>query len=428
MSDELDFDLSDLTEARKETKNPFEVYSLNRNPFPKSAIADEERARAEKFSRCRKNALKKMQSFIKTVYVSRRWSGLILKGEVGSGKSHTLFFVSNEVNRQLSDLERDSALAIYIESPKDSINELFQEIMEKIGRELFEAQSLAVIGEKAKVVLASHAHQQVFQKAEMPEQDPAIKLRKMWKNLNPSSEGKVLDALTKELSNEKVVQHRDFSRCLVTLIMNQDSEKRNAAWRFCTGRTLTKSEARDFGLVSEKLSEDEIIRFVFPSVIQILNKNNVAMLFLFIDELEKMVSLPEKKVKDFLEKIRSLIDNNLNGFSMIFSCQTESWDNLASNSPALSDRMSEIVDLDPLLTSDAVFLMEDYLATARLPSFDGKPLFPFSEAAVDKINQSSKGSIRYILQNCHTILEFAASSTDTGKLISPQFVEKVLQG
>lgn len=427
MNSEIDFDLSELTETKKATENPFERFGLCRNPFPKSAVAGEERARTERFSRCRKNALEKMKNFIKTVYVSKRWSGLILRGEVGSGKSHTLFYVTNEVNRQLGELERDSALAIYVESPKDSVNELFQEIMERMGRETFEAQVVALIGEKAKRILSGLARfKQVFQTAEAPEQDVARQLRKMWKNLGESGESKALDILAKELSNEKLVQHRDFARCLGTLIMNEDPEKRNAAWRFSTGRALTKNEARDFGLVSEKLSEDEIIRFVLPSVIQILNKNDVAMLFLFIDEVEKIATRSQKQVFGFLENLRSLIDNNLNGFSMIFSCQTESWDILASTSPALSDRMSEIVDLDPLFTSDAVLLIEDYLLTARLQPFEGNPLSPFGEATIDKINLLSKGSIRYILQNCNTILEHAASSKDIAKDIPPKFVERIL--
>jgi hypothetical protein len=73
-----------------------------------------------------------------------------------------------------------------------------------------------------------------------------------------------------------------------------------------------------------------------------------------------------------------------------------------------------------------VFLIEDYLATARLQSFEGNALSPFGEATVEKINLISKGSIRYILQNCNTILEHAASSKEITKVIPQQFVEKIL--
>lgn len=427
MNDEINFDLSELSEKRQTTENPFERFGLSRNPFPRSAIADAERARAEQFSRCRKNALETMKDFIKNVYLSKRWSGLILRGEIGSGKSHTLFYVTNEINRQLSELDQDSVIAIFVESPKDSINELFQEIMEKISRELFEAQVAEIIKEKANEILVSQSRfKQLESTTDFPQQDVINHLRKKWKLLGESGERNTLDMLAKELAKEKIVQHRDFARCLGTLILNDEPEERNSAWRFITGRNLTKSQARDFGLVSEKLSEDEITRFVLPSVIQILNKNDVAILFLFIDEAEKIATRPQKQIFSFLENLRSLIDNNLNGFSMIFSCQTESWDVLASTSPALSDRMNEIVDLDPLSTSEAVFLIEDYLAKARPESFEGNPLFPFDESVVDKIALISKGSIRYILQNCHTILAHAASTPDVKVPITSVFVERIL--
>lgn len=223
-----------------------------------------------------------------------------------------------------------------------------------------------------------------------------------------------------------MTQHRDFPRCLGVLAIERDAEIRNAAWRFCIGKSLLKTEAKNLGLVSEKLSEDEIIRYVFPSLIQILNKNGISMLFLFIDEMEKIATKTENKRFESLENLRSLIDNNLNGFCMIFSCLTEAWEVLSSTSPALSDRISEIVDLDPLDSAGTVLLLEDYLETARIPTYEGNSLFPFDEAAVARINLISKGSIRYILQNCNTIVEHVTLDPKTKDMISAQFVQKIL--
>jgi len=210
------------------------------------------------------------------------------------------------------------------------------------------------------------------------------------------------------------------------LAIESDQDKRNAAWKFCIGKTLSKGEAKGLGLVSESLSEDEIVRYVFPSLIQILNRNGIAMLFLLIDEVEKIATKSESKTFAFLENLRSLIDNNLNGFCMMFSCQTEALEILASTSPALSDRMSEIVDLDPLDLPSAILLIEDYLRTARIERYRGSSLSPFDEPAVDVIDHSSKGSIRYILQNCNTILEHAALRPEIKKTIPAEFVQKIL--
>jgi len=424
ISNETDFDLLERIRKKEHVENPFKRFNLSRNPFPKSAVADSTSERF--FSRCRKKALEQMRDFIVYVYASRRWAGLVLKGEIGSGKSHMLFYVASEITRQLGELEKDRALAVYVESPKDSINDLYQDIMEKLGRDFFEAKVAAAIEEKAEKILKNLPRQYFLPTTEVIPQDPLYRLRKMGKGIGESLKDKALNDLAKELSNERLVQHRDFARCLGILAVDDDQEKRNAAWNFCIGKAISKTEAKGLGLVSEKLSEDEIVRYVFPSLIQILNKNGVGVVFLLIDEVEKIATMPTRRTFAFLENLRSLVDNNLSGLCIIFSCLAESWDILASTSPALSDRMSEIVDLDPLDSKDTILLIEDYLKVARINPNQGKPLSPFDEAAVGKINLDSKGSIRYILQNCNTVLEHAALHPEIKDKISTQFVEKIL--
>jgi hypothetical protein len=427
MSSKTDFDLSEALNESTDEGIPFQRFGLTRNPFPKSAVAEAERARTEKFSRCRQVSLDKLRKFIITVYKSMRWSGCIVKGEAGSGKSHTFFYASNEINRQLGDKENERALSIYIENPKDTINELFQDVMEHLGRDVLEAYIANSIIDKAMPIIENSPKQYKFGdlKGEIPI-DPLSRLRHLGESMLDNFENRVLDDLVKHLAEDDLASHRDFARCICILVLNKEPEKRNSAWRFCTGKTLGKNECRDLRLVSDRLSEDEIIRYIFPSLIQILKRNQIRILYLFIDEIEKIASKTDMRRKDFLENLRSLIDNNLNNFSMIFSCQTEAWDILASTSTALSDRMSEIVDLDPLLPEQAVFLIEDYLEGVRLPNFQSEKLSPFNQQIVEKINTISKGSVRQVLQNCHIILEHAASSETIEQMIPLEFIEKIL--
>jgi hypothetical protein len=427
MKNNDEFDLLKEIQKKEHVKNPYQRFSLTGNPFPKSAIAD--LTSESFFSGCRKSALAKMKEFLVYAYKSQRWAGLIVRGEYGSGKSHILFYVTNEVNRQLGTLSKDRALAIYIESPKDSINDLHEDFMEKLGRANFESQVAMVIEKSAEEVLKSLPRQQLIMSAEEEaSKDPLFRLRRIGKGLTPSRKNEGYDNLTKKLLSMDFVQQSDFARCLGILICDDDQEIRDAAWKFCIGKALSKNEAKKLGLVSERLSGDEIIRYAFPSVIKILRKNGIAIIIMLIDELEKIASRPRGSAFAFLENLRSLVDNNLDHFAMIFACVTEAWDVLSSISPGLSERMGEMVDLDPLDDSSAAVLIEDYLKHAKSQSYKGSGLLPFDDDAVKEINRFSKGSIRYILQNCYIILERAVSSDAIKDKISGEFVSKILRG
>ena len=427
MKNRSEFDLLEGIKKVRKVENPYRRFFLRGNPFPKSAVADS--TSESFFSKCRKGALGKVKSFLIYAYTHQRWAGLILKGEYGSGKTHTLFFIVNEINRQLGTLENDRALAIYIENPKDSINDLYQDLMEKLGRNNFESQVATVIEETVQEVFKSLPRQRfiIATKEEVP-QDPLFRLRQMGKGLSQDWKIKAGDRLSKELLSRGLIQHGDFARCLCILTCDDEQDMRNAAWRFCIGKALSKGEAKKLGLVSEKLSEDEIVRYAFPSIIQILNKNGVAMLILLIDEFEKIASGSRSYTFSFLENLRSLVDNNLDHFSMIFACVDEAWDVLSSTSPGLTERMSEMVDLVPLDDSAAKLLIADYLKNARIQPYNRSDLLPFDDATVKEINRFSKGSIRYILQNCHILLEHAASNSEITDKIPTDFVRNILSG
>lgn len=425
MKDRNEFDLLKELQKRRVVENPYQRFSLTGNPFPKSAIADF--TSESFFSRCRRDALEKIKDFVVYASASKRWGGLVLRGEYGSGKSHLLFYVTNEVNRQLGTLDKDRVLAIYIETPSYSINDLYKDFMEKLGRENFESKVAIVIENMAKEAFEGLPHQAVITEDREIAQDPLSRLRRIGKALLKRRQNEAYDKLSKKLMSIGFIEQRDFARCLGILICGDDQETRNAAWKFCIGNAVSSSEAKKLGLVSKRLSEDEITRFVFPSVIQILHKNSVAMVILFIDEIEKIATKPSSFRFEFLENLRSLIDNNLDHFSMIWACVTEAWEILSSTSPGLSERIGEIVDLDPLDDSEAMLLIKDYLNEGRIESYEGSELSPFEEGAVEKINRFSKGSIRYILQNSHTILEHAVSTEEIEDKITPEFVNKILR-
>jgi len=420
----IDFDLIGRLAKAAEVENPYQRFSLTRNPFPKSAIADPHSMPF--FSRSRKEALERIREFILYSYRSKRWSGLVLSGEYGSGKSHTLFYIYDQVNRQLGNLERDQAIAIYIEHPGDTINDLYGEFMEKIGRERFVDYVAKTLQKPALEILKQFAYQK-FIDLEEGAGDALGKLKQLGKRIIPSKKNIAWDALSKNLISNNIILHRDLAKCLVVIVTENNPILVNSAWNFVIGKKLGKHETETLGLLSQEVSEDEIIKYIFPSVINILDSNGVSIIFLLLDELEKIASKSKQTAFTFLENMRSLIDNNLSHFSMVMGCVSESWEIIRNLSPGLADRIGEVIELRPLSDSEVRLLIEDYLSLARTRDFEGEPYAPFCMDSLREVNLISKGSVRYVLENCHMILERASIDPDVNRMIDLEYVRAILR-
>ena len=425
MGEKIDFDLIGRLKRMEAIENPYQRFSLTRNPFPRSAIADPHSA--EFFSRSRKEALEHVREFVLYSYRSKKWAGLIISGEYGYGKSHILFYVFDEINKQLGNLDKDRAIAIYIEHPKDTINELYSDFIEQIGRDRF----MDYVAKTLEKYLLESLERFTYSKPLTPEEgsmDSVRKLKELGNRLIPSKKNIAWETFARDIVSKNIILHRDFAKCLAVMMTEHDPILVNSAWNFLIGKRTGRREAKILGLLSEMASEDEIIKYVFPSVINILNNNDISMIFLLLDELEKIAPKPKQAAFEFLENMRSLIDNNLRHFSMIMSCVSEAWEILQGLSPGLVERISEVTELKPLSNLEAQILTEDFLGLARKKGFSGDAFAPFTRDSLDEINHISKGSVRYILENCHIILESASIDENIDRTIDRDYVMKVLRG
>ena len=71
-------------------------------------------------------------NFIKRSYSDRQFHSLIITGDYGTGKTHTLRFIEYVVNTFMN-IGDQSARAIYVERPRLEANELNRTILRRLG-------------------------------------------------------------------------------------------------------------------------------------------------------------------------------------------------------------------------------------------------------------------------------------------------------
>ena len=126
-------DLGKLADEEiKKIEVGFPDYGLTENPFPTSAIA----IKTHLFSFNNKFRLETFQDIAKRiVHTARsgRYRGMIILGDFGLGKTYTLYFFSDLINKQLGSKKEVKSLAVYLSSCGMSLNEFMSNILQEIS-------------------------------------------------------------------------------------------------------------------------------------------------------------------------------------------------------------------------------------------------------------------------------------------------------
>jgi len=125
------FDLSEITRAQIELN--FERYSLINNPFPMTGVSKEN----PEFYAGRDKTLEILRRYVIGSYSAPGWSGLVIVGENGMGKTHTLKFMRDQINLQLSiKPKHEKCWANFIAMP-GSFEEIYIRIIKNISQSEF---------------------------------------------------------------------------------------------------------------------------------------------------------------------------------------------------------------------------------------------------------------------------------------------------
>ncbi len=458
MNDDLDKRLDDLEKlvtddiSSDETKGFFETQlSLPSNPFPPSGIADSSGdnppLQAETFN--------EIYRFIRQSYASKRRQLLVLQGDYGTGKTHTLHFIEYIVNNRMSKGER-SARAIYVERPRIEAHELNRTVLRSLGYDTVRKYTWFAL----QAVLINHMHSQSDSFKRIAKRLTEPKISKGKRQSNTLWDEEQLIALTPfnaVFTTENVSDYRTFLQALegngwnredvrsyfvellleavggerptdlaqlfIALLLAPD-EASFSSWETLLGITNPRSTA--------SLRAPTFLKFL----LRLLELNGIAYVYLLLDEFEEVSQgslLTARQRQDYLYTIREVLNSIQTGLSIIMAISPAGWDAIVSIATPLADVNDKLIYLKRIEVDDLVKLVQYYFSRERHST-------DFSNISAEEIRPFSRESLAYILENLprgiqptprnliqflHTLLNHMAETQQS--TIDPLLLDTVLQ-
>lgn len=401
----IEFDLSEITESRTDLN--FEGYSLINNPFPMTGVSKEN----PEFYAGRDRTLDILQKFIIGSFNDTGWSGLVIIGENGMGKTHTLKFIRDQINQQLSVRQKgEKCESQYITMPI-SFEDIYIRIIKNLNQNNFISLLWEAISENFKSTFTTSesftsmvtGFSQYFgESIDITDfQDNLIEWSLFYDyliktNISRQAMQKVCENFLKEVIYDKNMR-------VVCSKMLIDKEVHEECWRWLLGEKLYKEDKLKIGVSSDLKINHTVV--ALKSLVNVYRKSGYRRLFIMIDQFEDMIQQGDRTRLKFLIDLRDLIDSIPLSFSIILGSTPESWEATKQVHPAFSDRFSGPVDLYSLDVNQMKSLIEAYLINARINDYNGEKISPFSMEGIETIQEKSKGNPRHALEFSHILIE-----------------------
>jgi hypothetical protein len=401
--------------AKVKGERPREIYSnmgLKHNPFPVASITSPEYV--SDLPPLRDIHLKTIFEFIQTTATEGRYSGLVVIGDYGFGKTHFLRWFEDRVNR----ISKGSLTAIYVRDPGASSRELLFAIVRGIGEESLRKKIWYVVQKALSAAVKEKGikfFEQLRDAASVPGQTRLIEE-------DPESYGELVSETSKanlphflatfdslKLSRERLQQF--FEDELRPLVGNLAVAEQLASFVAKPQHEAYRSWVALASGTQKKLPvlQDDYFR----AIIGILKANEASHTYLLLDEFEDVayVRLTPRKTLEYAAGLRMLIDTNLTDFSLVVAMTAAGFDAIKEMYPPLNERLNFKIELSPLTEFEVETLISRYLDTARVgDQVPVQPLSPFSKEVVRKITELSRGNTRTVVTICHRLIEICAQS------------------
>jgi Cdc6-like AAA superfamily ATPase len=409
-------DIRLIDKIRAET-TAYGGYSLNNNPFPETGRAPQH----PNFCAGRSVALNKIYEFVADVYNHESISGLVVLGTIGGGKTHILRYVRDAINGELENAPSGKALAIYVENPQTGVLHIYSEFMNEIEPSLltnvlWKVVSVIIsreIGEGKLTFDQVRPEPGTMQKWFGSEQT-AKELLNVTGNLESLRDQIARGNLSRDrLENlfikylEPHISDKDFLRCSVKLLLEDNVGLLNESWNFICGSRVSKDVQKTLGLLKSSLDPRDVNRSIFKSVTSIFREAGYRVVFLLLDEVETFATFGSQTRFAILDEFRSFFDALPSNFGIILACAPRAWQQIISTYPALRDRIKHVVELGYLKPEETLELIRAYLASARTKEIPDN-IYPFSKDAIFEISRLKRGVVRYIVEACHVLLKEGA--------------------
>ena len=459
MSDEKYEQLEEL--GRLVTEEPgvvssndyFRRYDLIGNPFPPSGIADASGDNTPLAD----DVFSTILNFIRRVYTSRNGDMLVIRGDYGTGKTHTLRFIERTVNTRMNKGER-AARAIFVERPRIDPQELNRTVLASLGFDTVKKYSWFVIY----LVFVEELRQGSPELTNLKKSLVTAKLKPRnarTSAMQPLWSDEAMSKLTpfdQVFNAETILDYREFFEALenagwqreevrgylthlLLRSLGQDSSV-SLAQAFVTlllaGDDATYSTWETLVGVpqSKALSSVRVVTFL-KFLLRIMELNGIAYVFLLLDEFEEVSQghlLGPRQRQDYLYTIREILNSVQTGLSTIIAISPPGWDALVTIATPLADVNRQAIVLGPIDLEKLTRLVQHYMGKSR--SADTSPeskqrLAPLSEVVLayilDHLPKAVQPTPRNLVQLLHNLFAYAADN-DLEEF-TPEIVDAVLE-
>lgn len=368
---------------RREAKD-YRVYKLRCNPFPASPVPEE----SPRIFADQESAKEKiMQSISRSISSEdRRPTHILIVGGYGNGKSHVLKVVRTSVLDQL--FPENIAIAGYASARGWSFLNIYKGFMRDLGVDFFEELKIKIL-------------QRTLQTKEGNQSLTALMDSMYLDRLEPASKVGARKELRGFLYNS--MTNLDMVSAFMNMFNSEEAFR--IAYRWICGEWIDLFTLRRYGITS-RLDSDEKALAAIVNFRKLLEIVGFKMIFICIDEFEKIVLFPVQMRVNFLDSIRHVMDWNPTGLTLIFSCSPEALEAIQRYPPL--DRISLRVVLGDPSEEKLPLYVQAYIAASRVEECDD-PLFPFSVEVIGRIfkllDERNKLNIRNFLKLCHYAIE-----------------------
>ena len=420
-----------------------EKFSLNYNPFPKSGIAiiNESDDIVSSLSPVNDEVVNTIFEYIKDALYNSATNGkssdnkyisLIVRGEYGSGKTQTLMYIKYLL--QNLKLDNIRPYVIYIDNPGQKLSELIGGIISQIGIENFRKYLWNIFiayldsNPDAKQEILKETTGRPIENTLFSEQETSSPL--LIDKIQNYKE--LIDSITIRRS---ATEKKSFIQLLKDHMIRcfiQESESAVVASYFydIVSETVGISKSWDMLVTGNVKELDKREVNILKAIVRIVQKQlGYTDFIILIDEFEEITAerLKKSDVDNYLRNLRLLIDREKNWCS-VFAMTGKALSIIESYSPPLAGRIKgSFVDLKPLNEAELRKMIANYLSIARSETIDDD-IYPFDESGIKEMLEVKdvqlKGSPRFILKLCYTLLQRAVDELPDNGRIDQAFVKQ----
>jgi hypothetical protein len=398
-------------------------YKLKRNPFPLGGNYPEGYLTYTYLGEPNRN---RIGDFLISTFMREEFNGLLIRGEYGTGKSHILYYIRNEVLK--NPFFGKQALCFLIQNPsvvpEDILLSMLREVKLGVVQDLiftplatelksrYQGETLRFLADFTNFKRQSTFDGVAFNPSWFHDIF-SISYREFVKRLEEQNIKLAKDSFQRfaaeVLPRRMNLQSEIIVNDLVQIIVS-DGDNTSKSWETFLSSRLISSKKKSVG-----------VEHYLHAFLELFKYSGVRHVYLLVDEIEDLRTqrLSNRASVEYLATLRKMIQYNYKMFSFVLASTRDAWSELTTLYPAIDDRFPQKIDLLP---DKALIkkIVANYLQAERQGS-EKNPFAPFSEDAIDHVIESRGMVLRHVLTELRDLLD-AAVNQETNLPISQKFV------